>query len=294
MMKCGFVTIIGKTNVGKSTFLNAFIGKKVSITSKKSQTTRSNIYAVKTTKNLQAIFIDTPGIHLRTEKAINKVLRRKPLEAINDIDVILYMVSGTKFDQVDQDALNLIKNSPAKKILLINKIDLVADKSALFEFVKNLEEKNLFESIIPISSEKELGFDIVLDELEKALPENDLFYPPEGFDFQSINFEISELIREKVIRFLGDELPYETAIFLENVSDLKSHYEINALIYVAKQSQKKIVIGAEGSKIKQIGTNARKELENHLGRKVNLNLWCKVKKNWLDNSITLESLGIKN
>ena len=117
MMKCGFVTIIGKTNVGKSTFLNAFIGKKVSITSKKSQTTRSNIYAVKTTKSLQAIFIDTPGIHLRTEKALNKVLRKKPLEAINDIDVILYMVSGTKFDQVDQDALNLIKNSPAKKIL---------------------------------------------------------------------------------------------------------------------------------------------------------------------------------
>ena len=140
MMKCGFVTIIGKTNVGKSTFLNAFIGKKVSITSKKSQTTRSNIYAVKTTKSLQAIFIDTPGIHLRTEKALNKVLRKKPLEAINDIDVILYMVSGTKFDQVDQDALNLIKNSTAKKILLINKIDLVADKSALFEFVKNLEE----------------------------------------------------------------------------------------------------------------------------------------------------------
>ncbi|MDA0345629.1 MAG: GTPase Era [Proteobacteria bacterium] len=293
-MKCGFVTIIGKTNVGKSTFLNTFIGKKVSITSRKSQTTRSNIYAVKNTDSLQAIFIDTPGIHQRTEKAINKVLRKKPLEAINDIDVILYMVSGTKFDQVDQDALNLIKNSTAKKILLINKIDLVADKSVLFEFVRNLEEKNLFESIIPISSEKELGFDIVLDELGKVLPENDLFYPPEGFDFQSINFEISELIREKVIRFLGDELPYETAIFLEGVSDSKSHLDINALIYVAKQSQKKIVIGADGSKIKQIGTNARKELENHLGRKVNLTLWCKVKKNWLDNHITLESLGIKN
>ena len=186
MMKCGFVTIIGKTNVGKSTFLNAFIGKKVSITSKKSQTTRSNIYAVKTTESLQAIFIDTPGIHLRTEKALNKVLRKKPLEAINDIDVILYMVSGTKFDEVDQDALNLIKNSTAKKILLINKIDLVADKSALFEFVKNLEEKNLFESIIPISSEKELGFDIVLDELEKALPENDYFIHRRDLIFRAL------------------------------------------------------------------------------------------------------------
>ena len=141
MIKCGFVTIIGKTNVGKSTFLNAFVGKKVSITSKKSQTTRSNIYAVKTTESLQAIFIDTPGIHLRTEKAINKVLRKKPLEAINDIDVILYMVSGTKFDEVDQDALNLIKNSSAKKILLINKIDLVETNQFYLNLLKTSKKK---------------------------------------------------------------------------------------------------------------------------------------------------------
>ena len=294
MKKCGYVTIIGKTNVGKSTFLNSFVGKKISITSKKSQTTRSNIYAVKSQEDVQAIFIDTPGVHKKSEKALNKILRKKPLEAIADIDVILYMVAGSHFDEIDREALEMIKKSSAKKILLINKIDLVKDKSELYKFVDSLDEKNIFEAIIPISAEKAIGLDIVMAELEKSLPDNEFFYPLEGFNFQSINFEISEIIREKVIRFLGDELPYETAIFLENMLDSKTHVDIEAIIYVARQSQKKIVIGSEGSKIKQIGTSARKDIENLLNRKVNLNLWCKVKKNWLDNPITLESLGIKN
>ena len=294
MKKCGYVTIIGKTNVGKSTFLNSFVGKKISITSKKSQTTRSNIYAVKSQEDVQAIFIDTPGVHKKSEKALNKILRKKPLEAIADIDVILYMVAGSHFDEIDREALEMIKKSSAKKILLINKIDLVKDKSELYKFVDSLDEKNIFEAIIPISAEKAIGLDIVMAELGKSLPDNEFFYPLEGFNFQSINFEISEIIREKVIRFLGDELPYETAIFLENMLDSKKHVDIEAIIYVARQSQKKIVIGSEGSKIKQIGTSARKDIENLLNRKVNLNLWCKVKKNWLDNPITLESLGIKN
>ena len=294
MKKCGYVTIIGKTNVGKSTFLNSFVGKKISITSKKSQTTRSNIYAVKSQEDVQAIFIDTPGVHKKSEKALNKILRKKPLEAIADIDVILYMVAGSHYDEIDREALEMIKKSSAKKILLINKIDLVKDKSELYKFVDSLDEKNIFEAIIPISAEKAIGLDIVMAELANSLPDNEFFYPLEGFNFQSINFEISEIIREKVIRFLGDELPYETAIFLENMLDSKTHIDIEAIIYVARQSQKKIVIGSEGSKIKQIGTSARKDIENLLNRKVNLNLWCKVKKNWLDNPITLESLGIKN
>lgn len=294
MKKCGYVTIIGKTNVGKSTFLNSFVGKKISITSKKSQTTRSNIYAVKSQEDVQAIFIDTPGVHKKSEKALNKILRKKPLEAIADIDVILYMIAGSHFDEIDREALEMIKKSSAKKILLINKIDLVKDKSELYKFVDSLDEKNIFEAIIPISAEKAIGLDIVMAELANSLPDNEFFYPLEGFNFQSINFEISEIIREKVIRFLGDELPYETAIFLENMLDSKTHIDIEAIIYVARQSQKKIVIGSEGSKIKQIGTSARKDIENLLNRKVNLNLWCKVKKNWLDNPITLESLGIKN
>ena len=198
MSKCGYVTIIGKTNVGKSTFLNKFLEKKVSITANKSQTTRSNIYAIKSLKTTQIIFIDTPGIHKKSEKTINKVLRKKPAEVIHDVDVIIFMVSGTKFDAIDKESLDLANESHAKKILVINKIDLVKNKKELFSFVEKTFNKDDFYSIIPISAKNNDGIDLVQQELEKALPENEFFYPEE-IDFQSNTFEISEIIREKFI-----------------------------------------------------------------------------------------------
>lgn len=293
MTKCGYVTIIGKTNVGKSTFLNKFLEKKVSITANKSQTTRSNIYAIKSLKTTQIIFIDTPGIHKKSEKTINKVLRKKPAEVIHDVDVIIFMVSGTKFDAIDKESLNLANESNAKKILIINKIDLVKNKQDLFTFVESTFNKNDFYSIIPISAKNNDGIDIVQHELEKALPDNEFFYPEE-IDFQSITFEISETIREKVIRLLGDELPYETAVVIESLKEKKDTFEIDANIYVSKQSQKSIVIGKNGDKMKSIGTAARVDLEKKLDKKVFLKLWCKVQKNWVNNPISLESFGIKS
>ena len=293
MSKCGYVTIIGKTNVGKSTFLNKFLEKKVSITANKSQTTRSNIYAIKSLKTTQIIFIDTPGIHKKSEKTINKVLRKKPAEVIHDVDVIIFMVSGTKFDAIDKESLDLANESHAKKILVINKIDLVKNKKELFSFVEKTFKKDDFYSIIPISAKNNDGIDLVQQELEKALPENEFFYPEE-IDFQSNTFEISEIIREKVIRLLGDELPYETAVVIELLNEKKDVFEIDANIYVSKQSQKSIVIGKGGDKIKSIGTAARIDLERKLNKKVMLKLWCKVQKNWVNNPISLESFGIKS
>ena len=293
MTKCGYVTIIGKTNVGKSTFLNKFLEKKVTITANKSQTTRSNIYAIKTLKTTQIIFIDTPGIHKKSEKTINKVLRKKPAEVIHDVDVIIFMVSGTKFDAIDKESLNLANESQAKKILVINKIDLVKNKQDLFSFVENTFNKKDFYSIIPISAKNNDGIDLVQKELEKVLPNNEFFYPKE-IEFQSNTFEISETIREKVIRLLGDELPYETAVVIELLKEKKDKYEIDANIYVSKQSQKSIVIGKNGDKIKSIGTAARIDLEKKLNKKVFLRLWCKVQKNWVNNPISLESFGIKS
>ena len=293
MTKCGYVTIIGKTNVGKSTFLNKFLEKKVSITANKSQTTRSNIYAIKSFKTTQIIFIDTPGIHKKSEKTINKVLRKKPAEVIHDIDVIIFMVSGTKFDDIDKESLKLANKSQAKKILVINKIDLVKNKKNLFSFVENTFNKDDFFSIVPISAKNNDGIDLVQLELEKALPDNEFFYPKE-IDFQSNVFEISEIIREKVIRLLGDELPYETAVAIELLNEKKDTFEIDANIYVSKQSQKSIVIGKNGDKIKSIGTAARVDLEKKLNKKVFLKLWCKVQKNWVNNPISLESFGIKS
>ena len=293
MSKCGYVTIIGKTNVGKSTFLNKFLEKKVSITANKSQTTRSNIYAIKSLKTTQIIFIDTPGIHKKSEKTINKVLRKKPAEVIHDVDVIIFMVSGTKFDAIDKESLELANESHAKKILVINKIDLVKNKKELFSFVEKTFNKDDFYSIIPISAKNNDGIDLVQQELEKALPENEFFYPEE-IDFQSNTFEISEIIREKVIRLLGDELPYETAVVIELLNEKKDVFEIDANIYVSKQSQKSIVIGKSGDKIKSIGTAARIDLERKFNKKVMLKLWCKVQKNWVNNPISLESFGIKS
>ena len=293
MSKCGYVTIIGKTNVGKSTFLNKFLEKKVSITANKSQTTRSNIYAIKSLKTTQIIFIDTPGIHKKSEKTINKVLRKKPAEVIHDVDVIIFMGSGTKFDAIDKESLDLANESHAKKILVINKIDLVKNKKELFSFVEKTFNKDDFYSIIPISAKNNDGIDLVQQELEKALPENEFFYPEE-IDFQSNTFEISEIIREKVIRLLGDELPYETAVVIELLNEKKDVFEIDANIYVSKQSQKSIVIGKSGDKIKSIGTAARIDLERKLNKKVMLKLWCKVQKNWVNNPISLESFGIKS
>ena len=293
MTKCGYTTIIGKTNVGKSTFLNKFLDKKVSITADKSQTTRSNIYAIKTLEKTQIIFIDTPGIHKKSEKTLNKVLRKKPSEVIHDVDVVIFMVSGTKFDDVDKETLDLVYQSSAKKILVINKIDLVKNKKNLFSFVEETFKKDDFFAIIPISAKNNDGIDLVEEELEKALPENEFFYPEE-IRFQSKNFEISEIVREKVIRLLGDELPYETAVVIEHLEDKKDSFEISANIYVSKQSQKSIVIGKNGEKIKSIGIAARADLEKKFGKKIILKLWCKVQKNWVNNPISLESFGIKS
>ena len=294
MNRCGYISIIGKTNVGKSTLLNSIFDKKVSITSKTSQTTRSNIYAIKNINNSQAIFIDTPGIHSKTNKALNKILRKKPKEVLNDVDLILFIISGSKFDELDEETFKLVKDSAPKKVLLINKIDLLKNKTELFEFVNSFKEKEIFDSIIPISALKKDGIDIVKREIETLLPENDFFYSSEDFNFQSFEFEISEIIREKVIRYLGDELPYETAVKIEQFEDTKEILNVSALIIVSRSSQKKIVVGSNGEKIKQIGTAARKEIEAIMKKRARLDLWCKVKKNWLNDPVTLESLGIKN
>ena len=170
MNRCGYISIIGKTNVGKSTLLNSIFDKKVSITSKTSQTTRSNIYAIKNINNSQAIFIDTPGIHSKTNKALNKILRKKPKEVLNDVDLILFIISGSKFDELDEETFKLVKDSAPKKVLLINKIDLLKNKTELFEFVNSFKEKEIFDSIIPISALKKDGIDIFDIAIKNASP----------------------------------------------------------------------------------------------------------------------------
>ena len=294
MKKSGYIAIIVKTNVGKSTMLNSLSGKKVTITSKKQQTTRSNIFSMITTNETQMIFIDTPGLHKQNKKRLSKELSKRPKEALENIDLVIAVVAGTKFDRTDKKAFEILENVNSKKILVINKIDLVKNKKDLFPFTEKLNKEMQFDAIVPVSATKNNGVEILLKEIKNHLPEGDFLFPDAGFNFQSRAFEISEIIREKVIRLLGDELPYESAVFIDEIEDQKDLVKLKGSIIVAKNSQKTIVIGKNGEKIKSIGTAARKELENYFVKKVYLELWCKVQKNWTDNSKILDGLGIKN
>lgn len=290
---CGYVSIIGKPNVGKSSIINTILKKKISITSRKSQTTRNNILGVKTSKNKQIIFIDTPGMHIKSQKTMNKILNKSAQGIIDDSDIILFVLQRLALDTEDRLILEKLNEIKPKIICVINKIDEVENKNRLLPFIDMLSEKYKFEEIHMISAKNGDGIDNLLSTIEEQLPENNHLYD-ENFDVQDKNnsFMFSELIREKIIRKLGDELPHDTFVEIDLVKDRKDITEIHATIYVTRKSQKQIVIGSQGEVLKQIGKQARLEIEKYLNRKVFLKTWVKVKKNWNSDSGFIQSLGV--
>ena len=290
---CGYVSIIGKPNVGKSSIINTILKKKISITSRKSQTTRNNILGVKTAKNKQIIFIDTPGMHIKSQKTMNKILNKSAQGIIDDSDIILFVLQRLALDTEDRLILEKLNEIKPKIICVINKIDEVENKNRLLPFIDMLSEKYKFEEIHMISAKNDDGIDNLLSTIEEQLPENNHLYD-ENFDVQDKNnsFMFSELIREKIIRKLGDELPHDTFVEIDLVKDRKDITEIHATIYVTRKSQKQIVIGSQGEVLKQIGKQARLEIEKYLNRKVFLKTWVKVKKNWNSDSGFIQSLGV--
>lgn len=290
---CGYVSIIGKPNVGKSSIINTILKKKISITSRKSQTTRNNILGVKTSKNKQIIFIDTPGMHIKSQKTMNKILNKSAQGIIDDSDIILFVLQRLALDTEDKLILEKLNEINPKIICVINKIDQVEDKNKLLPFIEMLSKKYTFEEIHMISAKNNDGIDNLLSTIEEQLPENNHLYD-ESFDLQDKNnsFMFSELIREKIIRKLGDELPHDTFVEIDLVKDKKDITEIHATIYVTRKSQKQIVIGSQGEVLKQIGKQARLEIEKYLNRKVFLKTWVKVKKNWNTDSGFIQSLGV--
>ena len=290
---CGYISIIGKPNVGKSTILNSILDKKVSITSRKSQTTRNNILGIKTENNKQMIFIDTPGMHIKSKRTMNKILNKSAQGIIEDSDIILFVLQRLALDTEDRLILEKLNEIKPKIICVINKIDEVENKNRLLPFIDMLSEKYKFEEIHMISAKNDDGIDNLLSTIEDQLPENNHLYD-ENFDLQDKNnsFMFSELIREKIIRKLGDELPHDTFVEIDLVKDRKDITEIHATIYVTRKSQKQIVIGSQGEVLKQIGKQARLEIEKYLNRKVFLKTWVKVKKNWNSDSGFIQSLGV--
>ncbi len=281
--RCGHVAIVGRPNVGKSTLLNALIGTKISPICNKPQTTWHNIRGILTEHHAQIIFVDTPGIHFRQKPLLNKVLKENAFSALNSVDIILYLVGGAAWHEEDDYILSLFKDLRKPFLLGINKIDLVRKKSALLPVIEMFAGKHTFDEVLPISAMRSVNLDTLKHEIRKRLPLADYHYSEEEISDQSIRFFVTERIREQFVRSLGDELPYSLYIELEEYKEQCELVSIAAVVWVARSSQRAIVIGRQGMMLKKVGIQARKSIERFIDKKVFLRLWVKEKIGWQDN-----------
>ena len=289
---CGFIAIVGRPNVGKSTLLNKILGQKISITSRKAQTTRHRIVGIHTEGAYQAIYVDTPGLHIEEKRAINRLMNRAASSAIGDVDLIIFVVEGTKWTEDDEMVLNKLRATKAPVVLAINKIDNVKEKDELLPHITELSQKFDFVEILPISAQRGKNVHILQKIVRDSLREGVHHFPEEYVTDRSQRFMASEIIREKLMRFMGEELPYSVTVEIEQFKvNERGVYEINGLILVEREGQKKMVIGAKGQKIKTIGIEARADMERLFDAQVHLELWVKVKSGWADDERALRSLG---
>ncbi|HHZ84656.1 MAG TPA: GTPase Era [Gammaproteobacteria bacterium] len=291
--KTGMVSLIGKTNVGKSTLLNQLVEQKVSITSRKPQTTRQRLLGIKTEGSNQIIYVDTPGFHQGHKRALNKFMNKTALSSIEGVDIVLFVVDALNFSPTDEHLLNRVPPKDNQVMLVINKIDKVAKKEKLIPFVEEVIKLFPFSEVIPISALKRKNIDILEKEITKRLPVGAHLYPEDQIAGSSERFLASEIIREKCISRVGDEIPYRLSVVIDSFKEEDKLITIDGTIYIEKESQKGIVIGEQGKRLKAIGTAARKELEGMLDNKVMLRLWVKVKKDWTNDRSALNFMGYK-
>lgn len=289
--RCGLVAIVGRPNVGKSTLLNHLLRQKISITSRKPQTTRHQILGITSDQETQCIFVDTPGLHGQHDKALNRAMNETVVSAIKDVDLVLFVVERFVWNETDELVLNLLAETKVPVILLINKIDLIKDKEKLLPHIGELSSKRDFAEIIPVSALGGHNLDAIESRVKSFLPVSPFLYPEDQITDRSSRFLAAELIREKVTRQLGEEIPYEVTVEIEKFEQKKSVLHIHGLILVDKKGQKRIIIGKDGQRLKQIGSAAREDMENAFQTKVMLNLWVKVKSGWADDERALQSLG---
>ena len=289
--RAGYVAILGRPNVGKSTLLNHILGQKISITSRKPQTTRHRILGIKTEGDSQALFIDTPGMHKDTPKAINRYMNRTAVSAIADVDVIVFVVDALKWQPDDELVLDKFRHSPCPVILVVNKIDRVSEKERLLPHLQFLAKQYEFSEIFPVSALKGDNLKELEAMIMKHLPPGKPLFDEDQITDRSERFIVAELVREKLMRQLGDEIPYELTVELEEFVREAGLITISAAILVERDSQKSIVIGNKGQRMKLIGREARLDMEEMLDSKVMLNLWVKVKRGWSDDDRALKTLG---
>lgn len=292
--RCGYVAIVGRPNVGKSTLLNHILGQKISITSRKPQTTRHQVLGIKTEGDHQIIFVDTPGLHKSAGKAINRYMNRAASSAIRDVDAVIMVVDRTAWTEEDEWVLEQVIASGRPVILAVNKVDLVEDKSRLLPHLQSLNEKASFRHILPISALNRHNVDELEACIVAELPESVHFFEEDQITDRSQRFLVAEIIREKIMRQLGDELPYAVAVEIEEFKQQGKVLHISGLILVERAGQKRIVIGDKGARLRSIGTEARRDMETLLDSKVMLRLWVKVRSGWSDDERALRSLGYED
>ena len=288
---CGYVTILGRPNVGKSTLLNNLIGQKLSITSRKPQTTRRHMIGVNTDKNHQIIYIDTPGLQDSPINAMNRYMNKEAMNALAGIDVLIYVVEALKWTEIDEHILGLIKDNTAPVILAVNKMDKIKDKETMLPFLKELSGKMGFKEIIPVSALSRKSLRPLEKSIKELLPTGSFQFPDDQITDKSQRYFAAEFIREKLIKRLGEELPYTTTVTIDSFVEKEKIIHIDAIIWVASKGQKMIVIGQKGTGLKAVGEQARKDMERMFENKVFLRTWVKVKDKWMDNELAIKQLG---
>lgn len=292
--RCGFVAIVGRPNVGKSTLLNHILGQKLSITSRKPQTTRHQVLGIKTEGPVQAIYVDTPGMHEDEPRAINRYMNKAASSALIGVDVVVFVVDQLAWTTADDLVLEKLKRLECPVILAVNKVDKIENRDRLLPHLEALARKRDFAEIIPLSALKETNLEPLQEAVSRFLPQSIHFYPDDQITDRSERFMASEMVREKITRQLGAELPYSVAVEIEEFKHEGKTLHISALILVEREGQKKIIIGDKGERMRRIGQEARVDMERMFGTKVMLRLWVKVKRGWADSDRALKSLGMSD
>jgi len=288
--RCGYIAIVGRPNVGKSTLMNALVGAKVSITSRKAQTTRHRITGIQTTSNTQFVYIDTPGFQTRHSNALNKTLNRTVTGTLTAADVILFVIEAGNFSPADKQVMDLLPaNVPS--ILVLNKSDRSKDKSILMPFAQHVASQHNFAAVVPVSATQQFQLDQLQDEISRLLPHNPPMFDEDDITDRSEKFLASEIVREKVFRFVGDELPYTSTVLIEKFEQEGDLRRVFAAILVERDGHKSMVIGQKGARLKEISTQARLDMERLFGGPVYLEIWVKVKSGWADNEAGLRAYG---
>jgi GTPase len=290
--RCGFIAVVGRPNVGKSTLVNALVGRKVSIVTSRPQTTRQQVIGVATGPAAQLLFVDTPGMHRRERHALNKLMNRSAQASLADADVVLVVVEAGRWTDEDEDVLERARASGRPVMLLLNKIDRIHPREAVLPMLQAASERGEFAAVVPISAERGENLERLKELLEKSVPEGPALYPPEQWSNRDERFHIAEVVREKLMRRLREELPYGLAVEIERLAESEQgRLEVGAVVWVEREAHKAIVIGKGGEMLKAAGQAARLELKARFDRPVHLEIWVKVREHWTDRDSDLRRLG---